>query len=116
MAGRLPFFLGVLLLAAQLGAIAYSRFTPLRYFCWAPFDQQTQYSIAVSIGGEGLTEMQIQRRYRRPADGADNRSAHHLFDLIERAEKKLEPAGRSRVTVTYRINGGPEDIWQYPRP
>lgn len=116
MAGRVPFYLGVLLLTAQLGAIAYSRFTPLRYFCWAPFDQQTQYQIGVSIGGEGLTEMQIQRRYRRPAEGTDNRSAHHLFDLIERVERKLEPAGRSRVTVTYRINGGPEDIWQYPQP
>jgi hypothetical protein len=115
LAGRLPFLLGVLLLAAQVGAIVYSRFTPLRYFCWAPFDQQTQYTIAVEIGGEGLTDMQIQRRYRRTAEGTDNRSAHHLFDLIERAEKKFEPAGRSRVTVVYRVNGGPEDVWQYPR-
>lgn len=114
MAGRVPFYLGVLLLTAQLGGIVYSRFTPLRYFCWAPFDQQTQYEIAISIGGEGLTEMQIQRRYRRPREGTDNRSAHHLFDIIERAEKKFEPAGRSQVRVTYRINGGPEQEWHYP--
>jgi hypothetical protein len=116
LAGKLPFALGLLLLAAQLGGIVYSRFTPLRYFCWAPFDQQTQYVIGVEVGGEPLSHGQIQARYRRPASGTDNRSAHHLFDIIERAESRIEPAGRGRVTVLYRINGGPEAEWRYPRP
>ena len=120
MAGKagfaLGFSMGCALLAAQCGAIVYARFTPLRYFCWAPFDQQTKYLIEVYIGDEGLTEFQIQKRYRRPAQGFDNRSAHHLFDLIERAEKKFEPAGRSRVTVLYSINGGRQLTWQDPNP
>ena len=73
MAGKLGFACGLLLLAAQLGGIAYSRFTPLRYFCWAPFDQQTQYTLAVELGGESLSPGQIQGRYRRPATGSDNR-------------------------------------------
>lgn len=115
MAGRLPFAFGLLLLLAQVGAIVYARFTPLRYFCWAPFDQQTSYEIGVNIGGEGLSPLQIQKRYRRPAEGFDNRSAHHLFDIIERVEAQLEPAGRSDVEVHYRINGGPQQKWHYPQ-
>lgn len=113
---KVGFLLGCALLAAQCGAIVYARFTPLRYFCWAPFDQQTKYLIEVFIGDEGLTEFQIQKRYRRPAEGYDNRSAHHLFDLIERAERKFEPAGRSRVTLLYSINGGRQLTWRYPNP
>jgi hypothetical protein len=114
--GKLPFALGLLLLAAQLAGIVYSRFTPLRYFCWAPFDQQTQYVIGVEVSGDPLSDLQIEARYRRGASGSDNRSAHHLFDIIERAEGRIEPEARGRVRVLYRINGGPEAEWRYPRP
>lgn len=110
---RLAFGAGLLLL--QAGAIVRARFVEDRYFCWAPFDQQTRYKIEVAIGDEGLTEEQIRWRYRRPAEGVDNRSAHHLFDLITRAEQKIEKEGRSRVVVRYRVNGGGEREWRYPR-
>lgn len=106
--------IGLTLLALQGAAIVRARFADDRYFCWAPFDQQTKYEIGVTIGGEGLTEFQILRRYRRPFEGVDNRSANHIFDIIRRAEKKLEPAGRSRVTVVYSVNGGQEQVWNYP--
>jgi hypothetical protein len=106
--------IGLTLLALQAAAIVRGRFAGDRYFCWAPFDQQTKYEIGVTIGGEGLTEFQIQRRYRRPFEGVDNRSANHIFDIIRRAERKLEPAGRSRVTVIYSVNGGQEQVWNYP--
>lgn len=108
------FAIGVLLLALQVGAIVRARFANDRYFCWAPFDQQTKYAIGLAIGDEGLTEPQIQRRYRRPAEGVDNRSAQHLFDIITRAEKKFEKWGRSRVYVRYSINGHEEREWRYP--
>ena len=107
--------LGLTLLLLQGGAIVRARFANDRYFCWAPFDQQTKYSIGVSIGDEGLADEQIRMRYRRPAEGVDNRSAQHLFDIITRAEQKFEPAGRSRVLVRYSVNGHAEQEWRYPQ-
>ena len=56
--------IGVLLLVLQAGAIVRARFVDDRYFCWAPFDQQTKYEIGVAIGGEGLA----------PSQGVDNYS------------------------------------------
>ncbi|HEU0122879.1 MAG TPA: hypothetical protein VFQ91_20270 [Bryobacteraceae bacterium] len=109
------FAVGALLLAMQAGAIVRARFANDRYFCWAPFDQQTKYSIGVSIGDEALGPQQIRQRYRRPAEGVDNRSAEHLFDIITRAEQKFEQWGRSRVVVRYRINGHEEREWRYPQ-
>jgi hypothetical protein len=109
------FAIGALLLLAQVVPMLRARFAPDRYFCWAPFDQQTKYSIGVSIGGEGLADAQIRQRYRRPAKGVDNRSAHNLFDIITHAEKKFEKEGRSRVLVKYSVNGHPEQEWTYPR-
>ena len=107
--------IGTALLALQAGAIVRARFVNDRYFCWAPFDQQTKYSIAVDIGGERLTPDQIRRRYRRPAEGYDNRSAQNLFDIITLAEQKFEKWGRSRVRVLYSINGREEREWRYPQ-
>lgn len=109
------FALGVSLLLLQAGAIVRARFAADRYFCWAPFDQQTVYSIAVTVGDEGLAASQIRQRYRRPAEGVDNRSANHLFDIITCAEQKFEKWGRSRVHVRYRINGHEEREWRYPQ-
>ncbi len=109
------FAIGALLLLLQAGAIVRARFAGDRYFCWAPFDQQTRYRIYLQIGDEGLTDDQIRRRYRRPAEGVDNRSAQHLFDIITRAEQKFEQWGRSRVKVIYTVNGGPEKEWTYPQ-
>ena len=31
--------------------IAYARFTPARYFCWDPFDSQSEYSLNVFAAG-----------------------------------------------------------------
>ena len=107
--------IGLLILALQAGAIVRARFVNDRYFCWAPFDQQTKYEIGVAIGDEGLTESQIRNRYRRPAQGVDNRSAHNLFDIITRAEQKFEKWGRSRVIVRYSVNGHEEREWRYPQ-
>ena len=107
--------IGVALLLVQLIPMARARITPDRYFCWAPFDQQTKYSIGVTIGDEGLADLQIRKRYRRPAEGYDNRSAHNLFDIITRAEQKFEKYGRSRVLVKYSVNGHEEREWRYPQ-
>lgn len=105
--------IGLLILALQAGAIIRGRFVPDRYFCWAPFDQQTKYEITVTTGDTKLSRAQILQRYRRPAKGVDNRSAHNLFDIITRAEQKL--ADRSQVLVQYTVNGRERQEWRYPQ-
>ena len=39
---RLSVAISALLLIFQLGAIVCTPFVPTRYFCWAPYDTQTE--------------------------------------------------------------------------
>lgn len=113
---NLRWTIGLALLALQLGAIVYARFVPSRYFCWAPFDMQTDYRLAVVVNGQRLDAKQIQQRYRRPARGTDNRSTQHLIDIIEGVEERYHPEDRVQVTMTYRVNGQEEQVWHFRRP
>ena len=108
--------LGISLLLFQLGAIAYARFVPARYFCWAPFDMQTSYQLNVIVNGQPLTAKQVQERYRRPQKGFDNRSVQHLIDILEQTEERYYPDDDTRIIMTYRINGKEEERWEYRSP
>lgn len=107
---------GVSLLAFQLGAIVYARFVPARYFCWAPFDMQTDYQLNVTVNGQKLKPAEIQQRYRRAAKGTDNRSTQHIIDIIEQTEKRYHPDDRTEVLMIYRVNGKEEQQWRYQQP
>ena len=113
-------FLGRLLalsiLAFQLAAIFYARFVPSRYFCWAPFDMQTDFQIEVKINETPLTPTAIRARYRRPPKGTDNRSVQHIIDIIEQAERRYHPSDRAEIVLRYRINGKEENRWQFRQP
>jgi len=85
---------GLALLAFQVGAIVHARFVPERYFCWAPFDQQTDYRL----------------------DGTDNRSYQHIIDIVQRTEQQYHSDDRVEVVLTYRINGRQEQQWRYQQP
>ena len=107
--------LGGGLLLFQLAMIGYARFVPSRYFCWAPYDIQSEYRIDVSIGGQNLTPVQIRQRYRRPKQGVDNRSIQHVMDIIEQYEQTYGAADHAQVRMKYRINGKAEQAWRYPQ-
>lgn len=107
-------WLGVAFLAFQLGAIVYARFVPSRYFCWAPYDTQTDYVIQATLHGRALTPAEIRLRYRRPARGADNRSPQHVIDILRQVEQRLPRGEQAAVTFTYRVNGKLEQTWQWP--
>ena len=98
----------------QAGAIVYARFVDARYFCWAPFDAQSEYRIEASVDGRPLAPGEIRRRYRRPALGVDNRSIRHVMDILEQVEQKQPPGERAEVTLRYRVNGGGEKEWRWP--
>jgi hypothetical protein len=103
---------GILLF--QLVMIGYARFVPSRYFCWAPYDIQSEYQLDVSVGGRELTSAQIRNRYRRPRQGVDNRSIQHVMDIVQQYEETYGAADHARVVMKYRINGKAEQEWQYP--
>jgi len=105
----------ILLFAFQLGAIAYARFVPTRYFCWAPFDTQTDYIATAVVNGHELTPAEFLKRYRRPRRGFDNRSPQHVIDMLQQAEEKRAARGdRTIIVMKYRVNGKAPREWRWP--
>ena len=107
----------VILFVFQVGAIIYARFVPTRYFCWAPYDTQTDYVATATVDGKKLTGAEFRQRYRRPQRGFDNRSPQHLFDMLEQVEQKRSALGdQATIVVKYRINGKEPLEWRWPHP
>jgi len=102
------------ILLFQLVMIGYARFVPARYFCWAPYDIQSEYRLDVSIASRKLTASQIRSRYRRPRQGVDNRSIQHVMDIVRQYEETYGRNDHAEVSMKYRINGKAEQEWQYP--
>lgn len=105
---RLRLAAGLCLLAFEAFGVFTARL-PL-----APSRTRTRYVIGAAVGTEGLTEDQMERRYRLPAEGVFAGEPAALFDRIERAEAAFEKYGRSRVYVRYAVDGGPEQQWRFP--
>jgi hypothetical protein len=105
----------MLLLLFQFGAIVYARSVPTRYFCWAPFDTQTDYVASAVVNGHKLTPAEFQHRYRRPMHGFDNRSPQHVIDMFEQAEEKHAALGdKTNIVMKYRVNGKEPREWDWP--
>lgn len=116
MTRRLRWTIGLTLLAFQFAAIIYARYVDSRYFCWAPYDMQTDYAISARVNGRDLSGNEIVKRYRRGAKGTDNRSFQHIIDIVAGAEQRYHPQDHSDITITYSINGGPKQQWHYRQP
>jgi hypothetical protein len=105
----------ILLFAFQLGAIIYARFVPTRYFCWAPFDTQTDYVASAIVNGHKLTPAEFRKRYRRPEKGFDNRSPQHVIDMFRGVEEKRTALGEKvTIAMRYRVNGKDLKEWHWP--
>lgn len=98
----------------QVVAIGYARFTPSRFFCWAPYDQLNVYSLHVTLGSSVLSQEEAVRRYRLRGYPRENRSIEHLFQIIRQYESTYGAGDSARVVVRYVTNGHPEKIWTYP--
>jgi hypothetical protein len=105
---------GAALLVFQLVMIVYARFVPSRYFCWAPFDIQTEYKLQVKVNGRPLTGQEIRARYRRPQNGTDNRSPQHVIDILQGYEETYGRADHAEILMRYRVNGKQEQTWRWP--
>jgi len=105
----------ILLFIFQLGAIAYARFVPTRYFCWAPFDTQTDYKATAVVNGHQLSANEFRQRYRRPEQGFDNRSPQHVIDMLQQVEEKRAALGdKATISMQYRVNGKEPREWHWP--
>src|SRR5580692_4351342 len=105
----------MLLFAFQLGAIGYARFVPTRYFCWAPYDIQTDYVATSIVNGHSLTASEFRQRYRRSRRGTDNRSPWHVIDMLRQVEEKRAALGeKTTIVMQYRVNGKDPREWRWP--
>lgn len=116
--------IGGLLITFQLFMIAYARFSPTRYFCWAPHDQQSVFDVSVTISQKPLTNKQIDERYRLRTwryweNGTFNwvhlesRSIENIKSIIRQYETTYGKNDRASVVLNYRINGGQEETWRW---
>src|SRR5262245_56709606 len=102
-----------LLLSFQVVMIFWARFSPMRFFCWAPHDYQNDDQIEVVLDGKKLTNDAVERRYRMRAVGINPRAIEHVFHAVQQYEESYGRSARASVVVKYRTNGGPVGQWRW---
>lgn len=107
-----PIFIGILFLTVQVASVIYARFIPERFFCWAPYDEHTYYSIDVVVDGRSLTLDEVKSRYRYLPEGWEPRCIDNVFSLVQQYESTYGKAQDAEVTITYSTNGKTEKIWR----
>lgn len=104
---------GYCFLILQLLLIVYARFIPERFFCWAPYDEQTTYRIDVFIKGEELDRDKCHERYHYRTEGVESRTIENVFAMIKAYESTYGIKDNAEVVVTYSTNGHPEKTWHW---
>src|SRR5260370_26790045 len=104
---------GVTLLLFQMAMIVNARFVRARYFCWAPYDIQTQYKLEATVNGHRLNGKEVRARYRRPQTGTDNRSPQNLIDILQGYEETYGRNDHAQIVMRYRVNGKEEQTWRF---
>ncbi|MAX71353.1 MAG: hypothetical protein CMC76_09680 [Flavobacteriaceae bacterium] len=104
--------IGVVFLLLQLASIIYARFIPERFFCWAPYDEHTHYSINVTIDGQTLSKNQIKQRYHYRPEGWETRSIDNVFSIVQQYEDTYGKNDQAKVEIRYNTNGNSEQIWR----
>ncbi|MFD2726055.1 hypothetical protein [Hyunsoonleella rubra] len=99
----------------QIAGIIIGRFTDVKYFCWAPYDQISKYSISVKVNGVQLSRDVIEERYHKPASSFENRNINNLKTIIQRYEKTYGKEDQAEVKLEYQTNKGEDQIWNWPR-
>jgi hypothetical protein len=101
-------------LACQFAAVVYAQFTPRRYFCWAPNDYVTEFSLKVTVGGRVLAVDQALGRYQFRGASFENVPAH-VIDIVEQYEQTYGKGDHAQVAITWKLNGKrPDQEWRWP--
>ena len=107
---------GVTFLLAQVASVTYARFVPQRFFCWAPYDMHTRFTVDVVLGGRQLSANEVARRYHYHSRGWEPRSIYNLQSMIRQYESTYGRDEHAQVSMRYEINGHPPVLWTWPRP
>lgn len=111
-------WIAITFLLLQLGSVIYARFTPRRYFCWAPNDYVVEYRIDVSVHGRPLSPEQVAQRYHidRGTGWKVEHPAEHLIDSVRQYETTYGRNDKAEVRLTWKYNGHPElRTWKWPQ-
>ena len=119
--------IGGLLIFLQLFLIVYARFSTIRYYCWAPHDEQVVYNVSVIINQKPLSHEQVNERYKLRTwrywkDDAyswvnlESRSVENVKSIIRQYEQTYGKNDNASVTLNYSINGGTEKTWSWQSP
>ncbi|MDX1640191.1 MAG: hypothetical protein R3220_00745 [Balneolaceae bacterium] len=104
----------IIFFALQVLGIVMGRFTSVKYFCWAPYDEISQYEITATVNGRELNEDQILHRYRKFKKGRENRSIHNLISIIRQYETTYGNNEDANVELSFVTNGHRKTIWKWP--
>lgn len=105
------YLIGIIFLLSQVLAIIYARAIPERFFCWAPYDQHSNYIVNVKINGVELSKTEIRDRYRYQPSGWEPRSIFNLINIVNQYESTYGKLEDASVRINYSINGKTEEIW-----
>jgi predicted ATP-grasp superfamily ATP-dependent carboligase len=105
----------IVFLGLQLVAILSAPFVPVRFFCWAPYDEHTHYAIEVRVDGRALTPDEIGRRYHYPQAAWEVRDIDNVISIVRQYEQTYGAGDGARVSLTYRTNGHEQRTWTWPR-
>ncbi len=100
-------------LLAQLTLIIVARFSPNRYFVWAPHDIQTNYQLEVKDQHGDLTPGQLYKRYNMSNEGFIDLPSHHIIGWLKKYEELNPNSGTKHISFKYSINGKEWKEWTY---
>lgn len=110
--------IAIVFLLLQLASVIYARFTPRRYFSWAPNDYVVEYQVDVTAHGQPLSPEQVRARYHiEPESGWEvEYPAEHLIDNFKQYETTYGRYDAAEVRMTWTYNGHPElRTWRWPQ-
>jgi len=107
-------FIGISFLVFQIGMIVYARFSPYRYFVWAPHDSQNEFELSVMIDGRILDKSELMERYVLSSTGRDPRSIEHVKARIRQYQSTYGKDENIRAVLRYKTNGIQQEDWTWP--
>lgn len=110
----ISWILAGLLFVLQLSGIVAARFTDTKYFCWAPYDEISLYTIEVTVKGKELTWSETAARYRISPAGRENRSIHNIISIVRQYEKTFGRDESATVNISFLTNGYRKGKWTWP--
>jgi hypothetical protein len=110
-AARVCELLALAIVLAQAGGIVRMFFVEDRFFCWSPHDSRVDFTVTATHRGRAVSQNAIKRRYK--LHRVDWHAAGNVFKVIETAEGRRPEGRRWSVRTVYRVNLGPEEVWEY---